>query len=363
MQMPWWKVGLLFLLVIILILLNLIKYILKPIWRFLLGSRVPVVVRTPEERFENLDKLGYNFQPNYLSIDAGCGVKLPRVHFVDEGPRDGHVILCLHGEPSWSFLYRKMVPILVKAGYRVIVPDFIGFGKSDKYTNPDNYTHELHTMVLRKLLDHLDVTNMTLVCQDWGGLTGLSVVKDAPQRFSDLVIMNTGLPSPVLDLNDDYSATPGSVSIPVYKKIIGFLPFCLWRTFVLLIGTNLPVTRLFNMMYKGKVDQAVIDAYGAPFPSRLFKAGAARWPLLVPMLKDDPVTAHLEAARNCLKTWRKPVLVMFGDKDPITKSSEALFLNLVPHHTRMVVEGAGHFLQETHGEILSENIIQFLNKK
>ena len=126
MQMPWWKVGLLFLLVILLILLNLIKYILKPIWRFLLGSRVPVVVRTPEERFDNLDKLGYNFQPNYLSIDAGCGVKLPRVHYVDEGPRDGHVILCLHGEPSWSFLYRKMVPILVKAGYRVIVPDFIG---------------------------------------------------------------------------------------------------------------------------------------------------------------------------------------------------------------------------------------------
>ena len=111
---------------LVLIAANLVKIILKPIWRFLLGSRMPVVVRTPEERFEGLDRLGYNFQPNYLSIDAGCGVKLPRVHYIDEGPRDGHVILCLHGEPSWSFLYRKMVPILADAGYRVIVPDFIG---------------------------------------------------------------------------------------------------------------------------------------------------------------------------------------------------------------------------------------------
>ena len=155
--------------------------------------------------------------PN-VSIDAGCGVKLPRVHYVDEGPRGGRVILCLHGEPSWSFLYRKMVPILTEAGYRVIVPDFIGFGKSDKYTNPDNYNHEMHCMTLRKLLDHLDVKDITLVCQDWGGLTGLSVVKDAPDRFSNLVIMNTGLPSPILDLSDDMG---GEKSVSISKKIQG----------------------------------------------------------------------------------------------------------------------------------------------
>ena len=154
----------------------------------------------------------------FVSIDAGCGVKLPRVHYVDEGSRDGRVILCLHGEPAWSFLYRKMVPILTDAGYRVIVPDFIGFGKSDKYTNPDNYNHEMHCMVLRKLLDHLDVKDITLVCQDWGGLTGLTVVKDAPDRFSNLVIMNTGLPAPILDLSDDQG---GEKQISVSKKIQG----------------------------------------------------------------------------------------------------------------------------------------------
>jgi len=298
--------------------------------------------------------------PN-VSIDAGCGVKLPRVHYVDEGPRGGRVVLCLHGEPSWSFLYRKMVPILTEAGYRVIVPDFIGFGKSDKYTNPDNYNHEMHCMTLRKLLDHLDVKDITLVCQDWGGLTGLSVVKDAPDRFSNLVIMNTGLPSPILDLSDDMG---GEKSVSISKKIQGFLPFILWRSCVMLIGTNLPVNRLFGRMFQRHgVEQSVIDAYNAPFPSRLFKAGAARWPLLVPMWKDDPVTAHMEAARNCLKTWRKPVLVMFGDSDPITRTAEPLFLNIVPHHKRVVVEGAGHFLQETHGEFLSKNIIQFLSEK
>ena len=153
-----------------------------------------------------------------LSIDAGCGVLLPRVHYLDEGPRDGNVVLCLHGEPSWSFLYRKMVPLLTGAGYRVIVPDFIGFGKSDKYTSPENYTHELHCLVLRKLLDHLSVRDVTLVCQDWGGLTGLSVVKDCPDLFSSLVIMNTGLPAPVLDLADN---NHGKERISLANKVQG----------------------------------------------------------------------------------------------------------------------------------------------
>jgi len=343
---------------LILVILNIVKIIVKPIWSFLLGPRIPLVVRTPEDCFQGLDKVGYTFAPNYLSIDAGCGVKFPRVHYVDEGPRDGRVILCLHGEPSWSFLYRKMVPILVAAGYRVIVPDFIGFGKSDKYTNPDNYTHELHCFTLRKLLDHLELKDLTLVCQDWGGLTGLSVVKDAPERFSSLVIMNTGLPSPVFDFRDEDKFEGKTVSFG--KKLVGFLPFCVWRLSNLLFGTHLPVRKLFDLFYGSKVDSKVIDAYGAPFPSRMFKAGTAKWPQLVPMFKDDPVTVHMENARNCLKTWRKPALVMFGDSDPITRSAESIFLNLIPHHKRITVEGASHFLQETHGEILSENIIKFL---
>jgi len=329
-----------------------------------MGSRVPVVVKTPEDRFEGLHRLGYNFEPYYLSIDGGCGIKLPRVHYLDEGPRHGRVILCLHGEPAWSFLYRKMIPGLVGAGYRVIVPDFIGFGKSDKYTNPDNYTHEMHCFVLRKLLDHLNISKMTLVCQDWGGLIGLTTVKDLPHMFSHLVVMNTGLPAPVLDLNDD-NGDPVAGPPPTLTKIKSALPFILWRSLVQLIGTNIPVEKVFAFALKRSKsdDPAVVAAYAAPFPSRLYKGGAAKWPLLVPMLKDDPVTAHLEAARNCLKTWKKPLLVMFGDSDPVTRGSEALFLNSVPHAKHVVVKGAGHFLQESHGELLSDNIITFLKEE
>jgi len=341
-----------------------------------MGSRVPVVVRTPEDRFEGLHRLGYSFEPYYLSIDGGCGIKLPRVHYLDEGPRHGPVILCLHGEPAWSFLYRKMIPGLVGAGYRVIVPDFIGFGKSDKYTNPDNYTHEMHCFVLRKLLDHLNISKMTLVCQDWGGLIGLTTVKDLPHMFSHLVVMNTGLPAPVLDLNDDngdpVAGPPPTLTklksvsqAPANNTILRFESFILWRSLVQLIGTNIPVEKVFAFALKRSKsdDPAVVAAYAAPFPSRLYKGGAAKWPLLVPMLKDDPVTAHLEAARNCLKTWKKPLLVMFGDSDPVTRGSEALFLNSVPHAKHVVVKGAGHFLQESHGELLSDNIITFLKEE
>jgi len=354
--------SLLLALILTTLFLNLVKIVVRPCWRLLMGSRVPVVVRTPEDRFEGLDRLGYDFESYYLSIDGGCGVKLPRVHYLDEGPRHGPVILCLHGEPAWSFLYRKIIPGLVGAGYRVIVPDFIGFGKSDKYTNPDNYTHEMHCFVLRKLVDHLNISKMTLVCQDWGGLVGLTTVKDLPHMFSSLVVMNTGLPAPVLDFNDD-NGDPVVGPPPTLTKIRSVLPFILWRSLVQLIGTNLPVEKVFAFALKScKSDPAVVAAYAAPFPSRLYKGGAAKWPLMVPMLKADPVTAHLEAARNCLKTWKKPMLVMFGDSDPVTRGAETLFLNSVPHAKHVVVEGAGHFLQESHGELLADNIITFLKE-
>merc|ERR1711915_80651 len=240
---------------------------------------------------------------------------------------------------------------------------FLGFGKSDKYTNPENYTHEMHCFVLRKLLDHLNLSKMTLVCQDWGGLIGLTTVKDIPQMFSSLVIMNTGLPAPVMDFNDDQGdAVKGRLS--VISKIQKSLPFILWRSLVQLMGTNLPVERVFAFaLKKNGVDPSVIAAYAAPFPSRLYKGGAARWPLLVPFYKADPVTAHLEAARNCLRTWRKPLLVMFSDSDPVTKGSEKLFLNLVPQAKQVVIQGAGHFLQETHGKLLAENIVSFLKEE
>lgn len=356
-----WKTAVLALLLAIVLVLNLIKTILKPLWRAVAASRVPVTVRTPEDRFNGLEKLGYNFEPNYFSIDAGCGVTLPRVHYVDEGPRHGPLVLCLHGEPAWSFLYRKMVPVLVSAGYRVVVPDFIGFGKSDKYTDPANYSHELQTMVVRKLLDHIKVkSDITLVCQDWGGLTGLSVVKDVPHMFSALVIMNTGLPAPILDFSDDDAGANG-VKPPFMTKFSQLLPFMLWQSSVHLLGTNLPIGRLFStFLGKDGVEPDVVAAYAAPFPSRLYRGGAAKWPTLVPAFKDDPVTAHMQAARNCLRTWKKPALVMFSDSDPVTRGSEQLFLNLIPHARYKQVEGPGHFLQETHGVLLAENVVNFM---
>ena len=272
------------------------------------------------------------------------------MHYIDEGPKEGSkTILCLHGEPSWSFLYRKMVPVLVRAGYRVVVPDFIGFGKSDKYTNPNNYTHELHMATLRLLLDHLGLSeNVILVCQDWGGLTGLSVVKDMKDTFEALVIMNTGLPTGGADKTMDDGLTSD------------FLPFLTWRLAVALAGNRLPVKFLFR--YVLGFSEEVADAYDAPFPDWRYRGGAAQWPLLVPLYKDDPVTPHMVEAIKCLKAWSKPALLMFGDQDPVTRGIEKKFMKWIPTATKIDIKGAGHMLQESHGKELANHIIDYLDR-
>jgi len=335
--------------------LNFLKQIFSPLYEILAGSRSPSILRTPEDRFSGLHLVGYNFSPNYVEFNAGCGVKLPRVHYLDEGPRHGKVILCLHGEPTWSFLYRTMIPPLVDAGYRVIVPDFIGFGKSDKYTSPRNYTHEMHTMVLRMLIDDLHLQDIVLVCQDWGGLTGLSVVKDCPHLFSALVVMNTGLPDPILNLDHGNQL----------RRLQQALPFTLWRALVTLIGTWFPLSALFKYSFKAHPDvsQEMINGYTAPFPTSLYCGGMASWPLLVPFYKSDPVTCHLWDAQNCLKTWKKPVLIAFGDSDPITRGWDKTFSRLIPHAENVVIKGAKHFLQETHGPEISAEIVTFLSQQ
>ena len=211
---------------LLLLFLNTVKFILSPFFRAIFAARKALTIRTPDSRFAGLEKYGYTFQPNYAELPLGGGITLPRMHYVDEGPKDAQeTVLCLHGEPSWSFLYRKMVPTLVQAGYRVVIPDFIGFGKSDKYTSPANYTHELHTASLRMLIDYLKLTNLTLVCQDWGGLTGLSVVKDIPDTFCSLVIMNTGLP--IGDVAGDDMGAPDQEKKSILKtlKSGGFTDF------------------------------------------------------------------------------------------------------------------------------------------
>ena len=298
----------------------------------------------------NVFKIYATFQSNYISFPIGGGLSLPRMHYVDEGPKEGSkTILCLHGEPSWSFLYRKMVPVLVDAGYRVVVPDFIGFGKSDKYTNANNYTHEMHMATVRLLLDHLGLSeNVTLVCQDWGGLTGLSVVKDMTDTFEALVIMNTGLPTGGADKTMDDGLTD-------------LLPFLVWRLSVLLVGNRLPVKFLFR--YVMGFPEEVADAYDAPFPDWRYRGGAAQWPLLVPLFKDDPVTPHMVEAIKCLKAWSKPALLMFSDKDPVTRGVEEKFMKWIPKATKIDIKGAGHMLQESHGKELANNIVSFLDRE
>lgn len=240
-----------------------------------------------------------------------------------------------------------MVPGLVKAGYRVVVPDFIGFGKSDKFTFMDSYSHDLHCMTLRLLLDHLRLRNITLVCQDWGGLTGLPVVRDCPHLFARLVIMNTGLPT-------------GFVKPSNFIKM---LPFLIWRGIAQVFGTALPVGRIFTKALL-KVHPDVVKGYEAPFPSALYKAGAAQWPLLVPITPNTSVAADMQATQDFLASeWKKPALVMFSDLDPITRGQEKVFLKLLPHANYKVVTGAKHFLQEDKGEELVTHIISFIGDK
>ena len=241
-----------------------------------------------------------------------------------------------------------MIPVFVNAGYRVIAPDFIGFGKSDKFVDPDSYSHDMHTMTLRLFLDHLNIQGMTLVCQDWGGLTGLSVVKDCPHYFSRLVIMNTGLP------------TGTEITI---KKFYKGTPFLMWRSVAHFFGTWLPVRYVFQFALL-KPEAKVLDAYCAPFPSSLFKGGPAKWPLLVPVTCCSNVATDMQATRDFLADkWKKSALVMFADRDAITRAEEKTFLKLLPAAVSKTVHDAGHFLQEDKGVEVASHIVSFINGK
>ncbi|KAK7068286.1 hypothetical protein SK128_006515 [Halocaridina rubra] len=319
---------------------------------FIFPGKQPRVVRTPEERFDDLEAVGYTFRPNYVELPIGAGKKLPRLHYVDEGPRDGReTILCLHGEPSWSFLYRHMIHMFAKAGYRVIAPDFIGFGKSDKYTQPDSYTHDMHTMTLRLLLDYLNLRRITLVCQDWGGPIGLTVVKDSPHLFSRIVVMNTGLP---------VAYEPATIA----NDFMYITPFLLWRSIAQVFGTYLPIRQLFKFALKGSVPSEVLNGYCAPFPTSVYKAGAKAWPLLIPVISNTPFSSEMYETREFLaKAWTKEALILFADGDKITAGWKKTFLKVLPNAVNKTVVGAGHFLQEDKGKEVANHIISFIEEK
>ena len=292
------------------------------------------ILRTPDDRFADL--ADYPYDPNYLT----CGEL--RIHYVDQGNSDDETVLMLHGEPSWSYLYRKMIPIIANAGHRVIVPDLVGFGKSDKLENQEDYTYQRHVDWMTDLILKLDLRNITLFCQDWGGLIGLRIAAEHEDRFKRILAANTFLPT------GDYRSPDAFIE---------------WQQF----SQKTPVFKVGEIITSACVSDLSDDirkAYDAPFPGEEYKAGARRFPMLVPIKPDDPASSPNRKAWEVLKKWDKPFLTAFSDSDPITRGGDAYFHKLIPGtkgqaHTTIV--GAGHFLQEDKGEELAELTVDFIN--
>jgi haloalkane dehalogenase len=289
------------------------------------------VFRTPDERFEGLS--GFDFEPHYAEVDG------LRLHYVDEGT--GAPVVCFHGEPTWAYLYRKMLPPLTDAGHRVVCPDYAGFGRSDKPTDRDWYSYDRHSELMSKLLGDLDLSGAVVVVQDWGGAIGLRWAVENADRVSALVIMNTGVFS-------------GRVSK-------GFLA---WRDFAAK-NPDLPVGVVIQGATTTDLPDEVVAGYEAPFPNPASKAGAAAFPLLVPTSEDDPTAVHQrEVVADALGRWEKPVLLAFSDEDPVFPFPKAgeRFIDLIPSVDEQVrIEGAAHFLQEDRGEEIAAEMLRFLS--
>jgi haloalkane dehalogenase len=296
------------------------------------------VLRTPDDRFVGLPD--FPFAPNYVDLTSGDGATL-RVHYLDEGPRDAPPVLLMHGEPSWCFLYRKMIPVLVDAGLRAVAPDLVGFGRSDKPAARTDYTYQHHVDWMTAWLEAVDLRDATLVGQDWGGLIGLRLLAEHPDRFARAVAANTFLPT-----GDRH---PGKA-------------FLAWQKF----SQETPeftVGKIVNGGCTSDLPPEVIAAYDAPFPDETYKEGARQFPLLVPSSPDDPASEPNRAAWESLKRWPKPFLCAFSDQDPITAGADRVLREDIPGcegqpHT--TIEGGGHFLQEDRGELLATVVADFV---
>ncbi|MDH3744625.1 MAG: haloalkane dehalogenase [Acidobacteriota bacterium] len=291
------------------------------------------ILRTPDERF--LEAEAASFPPHYIEVDG------LRIHYFDEGPRDGKPVLLMHGEPSWAYLYRKMIPVLVAAGHRTLAPDLVGFGRSDKPAQRDDYTYERHVRWMTRWLETVELQNVTLVCQDWGSLIGLRVAAENQDRFARIVLANGGLPT-------------GSRKGPMV--------FRLWQAFAS-HSPWFPIGRIMAMGCRRPLSREAVSAYEAPFPNRRYKAGSRAFPGLVPSRPDDPAAAANRRAWEVFAKWEKPFLTAFSNGDPITRGMKNVFLKRVPGtvgqpHT--VIRGAGHFLQEDKGEELAAVVADFI---
>jgi haloalkane dehalogenase len=326
------------------------------------------ILRTPDERFEGLPD--WPWEPRYAEIDDGEGGRL-RMHYVDEGPADGEVVLCLHGQPSWSYLYRTMIPPLVAAGHRVIAPDLVGFGRSDKPARREDYSYARHVHWLGDLVAGLDLTDLTLVCQDWGGLIGLRVLAEQAERFARVVVANTGLPdakgmdpSMAKPMRDLYATIP---ALPVPEMGAKLAENEHGAGFMYWIRhcadyADFSVPAIMAMAGGGRLSEAELSAYAAPFPDESYAQGARQFPSLVPIFPDDPAIEDNRAAWAVLERFEKPFLTAFSDADPVTAGGEKRFRESVPsargqHH--VTFHGAGHFLQQEVGEMLAGVVAGF----
>ena len=294
------------------------------------------VLRTPDECFENL--AGFPFEPRYLEIrDEDLGVI--RIHYVDEGPRDGPVILCLHGEPTWSYLYRKMIPVFTAAGFRVVVPDLVGFGRSDKPSLRSDYSYKRHVKWIKNWIDKAGLKDSTLLGQDWGGLIGLRLLAENPELFVRFSLSNTGLPT------GDHGISEA---------------FLRWQEFSQ-EDPEFDIGSIVNLFGRGSLSEEEVAAYRAPFPSDEFKAGARQFPLLVPTSPDDPAAEDNRVAWKQLMQWDKPALMCFSDNDPIMRGGEHPFLKLVPgtqNQPHITLKGR-HFIQEEDGETWAHAVVDW----
>ncbi|MFT7044345.1 MAG: haloalkane dehalogenase [Candidatus Azotimanducaceae bacterium] len=325
-------------------------------------------VRTPDDRFANLE--GFPFQPHYVDINDGDGASL-RMHYLDEGPATGELILCLHGQPTWSYLYRKMIPILTSAGYRVIAPDLVGFGRSDKPTQRSDYTYANHVAWLEQFVNTLDLTQITLMCQDWGGLIGLRVLTQNTDRFARVVVANTGLPdakgipdemaAPMRALFDTIPAlAPAEMTAKLRENEHG-AGFMYWIKYC--DGyPDFVISDVVSLSASGTLSAAEKTAYDAPFPSEAHKQGARQFPSLVPIFPDHVAIADNRAAWVVLEAFKKPMITAFSDKDPVTAGGHQRFQESVPGaqgQSHTTIEGAGHFLQDDAPDALCKTIITF----
>ena len=315
------------------------------------------ILRTPDDRFENLED--FPFKANYLTIGD------TRIHYLDEGPRNGEVIYLLHGEPAWSYLFRKMIPVLVDSGYRVIAPDMVGFGKSDKYISVEDYTHQMHVDKMTQLIVELDLNNITAHVHDWGGLVGLRVVAEEPDRFSRIIASNTSLIATGRGvLNDMFSF----VAYPLFKFSIWFQGPATWEEFIGGDGftgwiryskstDNIDVGGIMQTL--GTVSASERVGYEAPYPNATYKAGAQIFPYLIP----SELRKNEKAYRDVFEKWDKPFLIANSDNDPVTSNNPRLveMLKRVPTAEEIVIKGPGHFIQEEAGPEYAQLIIDFIN--